>query len=273
MNPLNNNRLVQVFEQLREADEKTVLPFVTGGYPSCEATTAMLHEFERRGARVCEIGIPYSDPVADGPVIQASFTSALNAGVTWSGVCDAVRAYRDAGGTMAVLAMLSYSIVYRRGQETFCAEAATAGFDGLIVPDLPVEEYDQFVPLTMAAGLCNTALISPTTPEARKIELAQHSSGFVYYMSVAGITGERAALPSETIESVAKLRTHVDTPICIGFGVSTPEMVSTVCSVADGAIVGSAIIHQINDALKDGTDPVERTGEFVESLLRGAASS
>ena len=270
MTDLSNNRLVATFAELRAGGKKTVLPFLTGGYPSPAATTAMLREIESRGGRICEIGVPFSDPIADGPVIQASYTAALDAGVTWDAIRAAVRDYRAAGGTMAILAMVSVSIVYRHGQEAFCASAAEAGFDGLIVPDLPLDETDAFAPIAAGAGLCNVVLISPTTPEERKVDIATRSTGFVYYMSVAGITGERKTLPTATIDSVAELRKHTETPICVGFGISTPEQVAEVCRVADGAIVGSAIIHRINDARearKTEADIVTTVGAFVESLL------
>ncbi len=263
-----DNRLVRTFAELRAAGRKTLLPFLTAGYPDLDATCELLGEIERRGARVCELGVPFSDPVADGPTIQASYTAALAGGVTSEGIFGAVRRYRDAGGGMALLAMVSYSIVYRHGVEAYLAAAKDAGFDGFIIPDLPADEAAPVADLAAGTGLANVLLIAPTTPAERRIEIARASTGFIYFISVAGITGERTQLPAETVSAVAELRTHTDTPICVGFGISTPEMVRTVCETADGAIVGSAIIHRITDA-KDG--PREAltgaVGDFVESLL------
>ena len=271
LSDLSENRLVKTFAELRAAGKQTVLPFLTAGYPDLETTAAMLTDLESRGVRICELGVPFSDPIADGPTIQASYTDALGCGVTSEQIFDRVRAYRAGGGQMALIAMVSYSIVYRHGVEQYLAAAREAGIDGMIVPDLPLDEAGDMETLTASLGLCNILLISPTTPPARQVEIAKHSSGFIYFMSIAGITGERSALPAETISAVAELRTHTETPVCVGFGISTPDMVQTVCEVADGAIVGSAIIHRITDA-KDASrdEQVARVGQFVGELLAGA---
>ena len=262
------NRLVKTFAELRAAGKKTVLPFLTAGYPDLEATAAMLTDIESRGARICELGVPFSDPIADGPTIQASYTDALAGGVTSEKIFDMVRAYRAGGGRMALVAMVSFSIVFRHGPEQYLDSAREAGFDGVIVPDLPLDEAGAMEDLTAARGLCNILLISPTTPPARRIEIARHCSGFIYFMSVAGITGERSALPAETISAVAELREHTETPVCVGFGISSPEMVQTVCEAADGAIVGSAIVHRITDAKDSPREQlVSHVGQFVGELL------
>ncbi|HET6429099.1 MAG TPA: tryptophan synthase subunit alpha, partial [Phycisphaerae bacterium] len=143
-----------------------------------------------------------------------------------------------------------------------------AGFDGLIIPDLPLEEAGGLEPVAAAAGLANVMLIAPTTPPERRLEIARHSRGFIYYISVAGITGERAKLPEATIQAVAELRTHTETPLCVGFGISNPQTVAHVCEVADGAIVGSAIVHRITDAKGEPVDAlVKRIGGFVGELI------
>ena len=166
--------------------------------------------------------------------------------------------------------MVSYSIVYRHGVEAYFRDAADAGFDGLIIPDLPLEEASRVGPLASEAGLCNVMLIAPTTPPKRRLQIAGHSRGFVYYVSVAGITGERNKLPEPTVAAVAELRRHTDAPVCVGFGISSAATVQTVCQVADGAIVGSAIVKRIADAKANGmrrTDIVNSVGHFVEELL------
>ena len=266
---LSDNRILQTFAEFRQAGRQTLVPFLTAGYPDLDTTEALLKDFERRGVRICELGIPFSDPIADGPTIQASYTAALDGGVTCSDIFEMIRRYRDGGGQMALAAMVSYSIVFRHGADAYLTEAKQAGFDGLIVPDLPMEEAANMEAMASEAGLANILLIAPTTPPDRRIEIARQSQGFIYYISVAGITGERDALPPATIDAVAELRTQTDTPICVGFGISKPKMVEEVCCVADGAIVGSAIIHRITDA-KDGSadDLVEKVGAFVSEMLR-----
>ena len=266
---LEDNRLVRVFAELRSAGRHTLMPFITAGYPDLETTEALLADFERRGVRICEIGIPFSDPIADGPTIQASFTDALERGVTVGKIFQMIRRYRDGGGKLALTAMGSYSIIYRHGVEAYLAEAAAAGFDGLIIPDLPFEEAGAIEPIAARHGLANVLLIAPTTPPARRLDIAARSQAFIYYISVAGITGQRDSLPPETIDAVSELRTHTDTPICVGFGISKPETVASICRVADGAIIGSAIIRQITDHRSEPREAlVEKVGEFVSELLQ-----
>jgi tryptophan synthase alpha chain len=265
---LADNRLAGAFADARAAGRKLLLPFLTAGYPDVDTTVALLRDFESRGVKVCELGIPFSDPIADGPTIQASYTTALDRGVTTGQILQAVADYRAGGGELALLAMVSYSIVFRHGPEAFLDRAKAAGIDGLIIPDLPIDEAAELEPQASARGLANVLLVAPTTPPERRYRIAAHSRGFIYFISVAGTTGERDALPPETIAAVKDLRGHTDTPVCVGFGVSRPEMVQTVCDVADGAIVGSAIIHRITDAIPAGTDAVvQAAGTFVSELL------
>lgn len=245
------------------------MPFLTAGYPDLETTAALLKDFEARGVRIVELGIPFSDPIADGPTIQASYTDALAGGVTSEKIFNMVRGFRADGGNLALVAMVSYSIVFKHGVESYLADAADAGFDGIIIPDLPLEETADLEPLAASVGLANVMLIAPTTPPERRLEIARHSRGFIYYISIAGITGERVRLPEESIQAVAELRTHTDTPVCIGFGVSNAETVAHVCEVADGAIVGSAIIHRITDAKDAPRDElIGKVGDFVSELLK-----
>ncbi len=268
MTALADNRIVRAFADLRSSGRKTLMPFLTAGYPDLETTAAMLADFERRGVRIVELGFPFSDPIADGPVIQASYTAALAADVHSEGIFQMVRRYRAGGGALCLMAMVSYSIVFRHGVEGYLKAAADAGFDGTIIPDLPLEEAGAVEPLAAAAGLANVMLIAPTSPPPRRVEIARHSRGFIYYISVAGITGERERLPEATIRAVAELRRQTDTPICVGFGISNPATVGHVCAVADGAIVGSAIVHRISDHKDAPRDRlVKSIGEFVAELL------
>lgn len=268
MTELNTNRLVGAFANLAASGAKTLIPFITAGYPDMATTEALLKDFESRGVKICELGVPFSDPIADGPTIQRSYTEALAAGVTSDKILALVRQYRDSGGELALVAMVSYSIVYRHGVERYLADLAEAGFDGLIVPDLSLEEAPALEKLAAGQGLANVMLIAPTTPQERQLEIARHSRGFIYYISVAGITGERDKLPAGAIAAVGELRKHTDTPVCMGFGISKPETVAEVCQVADGAIVGSALVHRITD-LKDAPldQRVSEIGQFVSQLL------
>ena len=265
---LETNRVVSAFAEARAAGKKLLLPFITGGYPDLKATEAILAEFQARGVKVCEIGFPYSDPVADGPVIQASYTHALAKGVTSEGIFEAVRGYRDGGGTMGLLAMVSYAIIFRHGVAEYFAAAAKAGFDGFIVPDLPLDEAGQIEALARRQNLANVMLIAPTTGADRRERIASHATGFIYYVSIAGITGERTTLPAATAEAVAALRSKTATPVCVGFGISGPEAVAQVCKVADGAIVGSAIVRRLaeHEAMPAGK-LAKVAGDFVSELL------
>ena len=268
MSTLQDNRFLRTFADLQASGAKALMPFLTAGYPNIDATGALLKDFESRGVRICEVGFPFSDPIADGPTIQASYTKALAAGLTVRDILDMVAAYRADGGEMALAAMVSYSIVFRHETEAFLAQLVASGFDACIIPDLPLDEAAVAESLAAAAGLCNVMLIAPTTPPERRVEIARHCRGFTYFVSVTGITGERVSLPPETIAAVAELRKHTDTPICVGFGISNADTVKTVCDAADGAIVGSAIIHRITDAMDLPTDQmVAKVGDFVSELL------
>jgi len=268
MTAIADNRIVSTFAELRKSSKRTVLPFITAGFPDLDTTLALLRDFERRGVRICELGVPFSDPIADGPVIQASYTDALAAGMTSDKALAAVRRYRDGGGSMAVLAMVSYSIVFRHGVEAFLDAAAGAGLDGTIIPDLPAEEAAGAEAFASARGLANVLLVAPTTPPDRQAEIARHSRGFLYFISVAGTTGARDGLPPETIAAVAELRKHTDTPICVGFGISNAATVANVCRVADGAIVGSAIVRRLAEARGAARERlVAAAGELVSELL------
>jgi tryptophan synthase alpha chain len=265
---LENNRFTRTFADLKASGGKALMPFLTAGYPNINATGALLKDFEARGVRICEVGFPFSDPIADGPTIQASYTAALGAGLCVQDILDMVAAYRADGGEMALAAMVSYSIVFRHGTEAFLGLLASSGFDACIIPDLPLDEAGGAESMAAAAGLCNVMLIAPTTPPERRVEIAQHCRGFAYFVSISGITGERVSLPQETIDGVAELRKHTDTPVCVGFGISNADTVKTVCDAADGAIVGSAIIHRITDAIDLPTDQmVTKVGDFVSELL------
>ncbi len=256
-----------LFARLRQTGRKAFMPFVTAGDPDLDFTAAVLRELVGRGSSLCELGIPYSDPVADGPVIQASYTRALAQHVTLSGIFEML------GGATPdlpapVVTMVSYSIVYRRGPGTYVAEAKRAGVAGLIVPDLPAEEASDLSAACGREEMSLIQLITPTTPRDRALRIAERTSGFIYYVSVTGITGERSELPPEVVDNVAWLRGQTPLPVCIGFGISRPEHVRLLAPVADGVIVGSAIVRRLAEAASRPRDEVLREiGQFAESLI------
>lgn len=240
-------RLEAVFAANRAAGRKALAPFVTAGDPDVATSVAVLEAVDRAGASLCELGVPYSDPIADGPVIQASYTRALAAGITLEGVFSVARQAADRV-RMPLLAMASYSLIFRRGIDRFVADALAAGLSGFVVPDLPLEESDDLDAACRKAGLALVRLVTPTTPPERAEQIARKSTGFLYCVSVAGVTGARTDLPAGLVERVQWLRTKTDVPILVGFGISSPEQARAVADVADGVIVGSALVRQLAEA-------------------------
>jgi tryptophan synthase alpha chain len=273
------SRIDTLFQELKAAGRKALIPFVTAGDPDLETTARLLPALVSAGASLIELGIPYSDPIADGPVIAASYTRALQRGIKLNAILDLVRAVRAGSPrqpplTAPLVTMISYAIVLKHGPEAYVQHAREAGIDGLIVPDLPVEEAESLKRLTDAAALALIQLVTPTTPRTRALEIARTSSGFLYYVSVAGITGERRELPPDLAENVAWLRSHTPLPIAIGFGISAPEQVRALAPVADGLIVGSAIVRRIHDLASASRDPSQIAREielFVHSLAQALA--
>ncbi|MEQ8835920.1 MAG: tryptophan synthase subunit alpha, partial [Lacipirellulaceae bacterium] len=235
--------LDDLFQILRQENRKALMPFVTAGDPDLEFTAAVLKELVSRGAAMCELGIPYSDPIADGPVIQASYTRALDKKIKLDDI-TAMLGQVTPQLTAPVVTMVSYAIIYRKGLEAYCDEIAARGVAGMIVPDLPVEEAAALAKIAAPRDLSLIQLVTPTTPRERALRICETSTGFVYYVSIAGITGERTQLPPELADNVSWLREQTNLPICIGFGISKPEHVKLLAPVADGLIVGSAIVRR-----------------------------
>ncbi|QDU88315.1 Tryptophan synthase alpha chain [Pirellulimonas nuda] len=260
-----------LFARLRAEKRKALMPFVTAGDPDLEFTSAVLREVVGRGASLCELGVPYSDPIADGPVIQESYTRALKNKIKLAGILEML------GKTTPQLAapvvtMVSYAIIFRHGVERYCDDAAGAGVAGLIVPDLPVEESPALAKIAAARGLSLIQLVTPLTPRERALRICETSTGFVYYVSVAGITGERTELPPDLLESVGWLREQTPLPICIGFGISKPEHVRLLAPVADGLIVGSAIVRRVAQAAdRPRAEVLKDVGDYVQTLLAALA--
>lgn len=257
----------ELFAKLRSENRKALMPFVTASDPDLEFTAAVLKEVVARGAAMCEVGIPYSDPIADGPVIQASYTRALNKKTKLADILTMLGETCPGLGAPAVT-MVSYAIIYRHGIEKYCADVAAKGVAGLIVPDLPVEEASVLSKVCSEHGLSLIQLVTPVTPRDRALKICETSTGFVYYVSVAGITGERTELPTDLIDNVEWLRSKTDLPICIGFGISKPEHVKLLAPVADGLIVGSAVVKRVAEAAAKPRDQVlKNVGDYVAELV------
>ncbi|HEV3263843.1 MAG TPA: tryptophan synthase subunit alpha [Gemmataceae bacterium] len=263
------NRIDALFQRLRSQGRKAFIPFVTAGDPELRTTELLVGELARRGASLVEIGFPYSDPIADGAVVQASYTRALNAGLRIDDVYRCARRLADAPATRDVplVAMLSYSLVHRRGLENFLAHAQAAGFSGAIVPDLPVEESETLARLAAPRDFKVIQLVTPTTPRDRAVRIAGASTGFLYSVSVTGITGERDRLPAELLDQLGWLRGQTDLPICVGFGISKPDHVRMLREVADGIIVGSALVRPLEQAARRPVAEIIREiGDLAQSL-------
>src|SRR5438105_3384709 len=261
------NRLENLFFEFRKTGRKAFMPFVTAGDPDLDFTADIIRELDRRGCSLCEVGIPYSDPIADGPVIQASYTRALAKKIKLDQIFDMLsRVSREV--KMPLVTMVSYAIVFRHGLKQYVNDAKAAGVSGAIVPDLLVEEADELAAICKAADFDLIQLVTPTTPRERAVRIARSGTGFLYYVSVTGITGERTELPPSLVENVGWLRTQTDLPICIGFGISQPEHVKLLAPVADGLIVGSAIVRRVAEAANKPREAVlKEVGDYATALL------
>ncbi len=270
------NRINRIFADARANHRKALMPFICGGSPTLDSTRAILPALERAGAAIVEVGIPFSDPIADGPVIAAAMHDALQKGATPARLFEAVAAVRPAL-TLGLVAMVSISIVHRIGIDRFAKDAAAAGFDGVILPDVPLEEARRCLDPLKSAGLTCSLLIAPTTPPDRAAQIAALCTGFVYLLARLGITGAAAGpgqppagLDASAIAArVAALRQVTDLPIACGFGIATADHVRAVVSPAhgnaDAAIVGSALV----DRLRAAQDPAAEAEKMVRDLAKG----
>ena len=261
LNPMSS--IDELFDRLKQNDQKAFMPFVTAGDPHLDFTEELLVALDKAGCQLAEVGIPYSDPIADGPVIQASYTRALERDLRLDDIF-AMLQRTTAKIKMPVVTMVSYAIIYRTGIDEFLCSAMAAGVAGAIVPDLPVDES-----AVLAAKCCELdfsliQLITPTTENQRAIEILEQATGFIYYVSVTGITGERTELPDDLTEKTSWLRQQTQLPICIGFGISQPEHVQLLKPVSDGVIVGSAIVRRIAKATTDSIPKPEVIDDVVQ---------
>lgn len=256
------------FGELASAGRCALMPFVMAGDPDLETTAATLLALQEAGADLIELGIPYSDPLADGPVIQAAASRALAAGTTPAGVLALLESLR--GRLTVPVVLFTYSNpLLNRGMEGFCDAAAAAGAAGLVVPDLPLEEAEKLSTLAAARGLDLVLLVAPTTPLERMARIHAASRGFTYLVSVTGVTGVRTALQERVGGLVGQLKAQGDTPVAVGFGISAPEQARQVRDWgADGAIVGSALVKRMAEAHSQGRSVSDEAGRYCAELRR-----
>ncbi len=267
MNPIDD-----LFRSLRAASRKAFMPFVTAGDPDIAFTRELLATVADSGANLIEVGFPFSDPIADGPVIQASYTRALEKHLK---LADVFAAAKDVtarpGWATPLVAMASYSLMYKKGPAAFIDAAKAAGFSGSVVPDLPVEEAEELAKLAADRDFKLILLVTPTTSPQRAEKIVKACSGFVYVVSVVGITGERARLSVGLPELLERLRTMTDLPLCVGFGVSRPEHVRDLKDIADGVIVGSALVKKLEAAGGDRALALANVRQLMQELSAALA--
>lgn len=258
------NRIVERFQRLQQQGKKGLVIYISAGDPNLEATRQLAVAFDQAGVDILELGVPFSDPLADGLVNQLAAQRGLESGTTPPKLLQTIAAIRQASQVPIVL-YVYFNILHKRGVKEFIADCAKAGVDGLLVLDLPPEESENYERLMREAGLCNIYLIAPTTPEERMELIAKRASGFIYYVSREGVTGMQTKV-SDTIGAMtAKIRAHTQLPIAVGFGISNPEQAKLVAQSAEAIVVGSAVVNQIAEHGRS-PDLVARVNALVKSL-------
>jgi tryptophan synthase alpha chain len=266
-------RIDAKFASLKQEGRAGLGVFITAGDPDAATSAAILKGLPGAGADMVEFGMPFTDPMADGPAIQVSSQRALKAGMTLRGTLALVRDFRQGDQTTPIILMGYYNPIYAYGVDAFLADALDARADGLIIVDLPPEEDDELCVPALKKGMAFIRLATPTTDDKRLPKVLTNTAGFVYYVSIAGITGTASASNEMITNAVERLKRHTDLPVCVGFGIKTAQQAADVAKVADGAIVGTAVVNAIKDSLDgDGraTDKtVPATLDFVKTLADG----
>jgi tryptophan synthase alpha chain len=269
---LASTRLDRRFAELRREGRAGLVTFLTAGDPNAATSLALLKALPAAGADVIELGMPFSDPMADGPTIQASSQRALKGGQTLAKTLDLAASFRRDDGATPIVLMGYYNPIYVYGVERFLADAGAAGVDGLIVVDLPPEEDEELCLPALAAGLNFIRLAAPTTDDERLRAVLANASGFDYYVSVTGVTGAAAPDADSVAQAVARLKRHTTLPVAVGFGVSTPERAAAIARAADAVVVGSALVATLKASLDASERPTPRTGAAVTEFVRGLAA-
>ncbi len=257
---------IEPIQQAFGKGKPAFMPYFSFGYPNFETSLEIMAACAENGADLMELGIPFSDPLADGPTIQHSTQVALEQGVTVQKCLEGVRLLRARGIEIPLILMGYYNPALAYGLEKLVQEAASAGANGFIIPDLPPQEGEEMERLCRAEGLALVYMLSPNSTSARIEMVSQHASGFTYLVAVTGITGERTSLPPDLAGFIRRVRSKAQTPLAVGFGISTPEQARAVGQAADGVIVGSALIRRVGQALEQGDNPALAAGQFVASL-------
>lgn len=258
-------RIDDTFARLKVQGRKAFVAYIMAGDPDVATSLAVMKGLPGAGVDIIELGLPFTDPMADGPTIQLSGQRALEGGMTVDKTLQIVSAFRILDKTTPIVLMGYYNPIYARGVDRFLAEATEVGIDGLIVVDLPPEEDAELCIPAQKAGLNFIRLATPTTDDKRLPKVLQNTSGFVYYVSITGITGAAAAQASDVAPEVARIKSQTDLPVIVGFGINSPESAHAIASVADGCVVGSAIVKQIGEGRA-----VSDVLAFVASLAAGA---
>lgn len=258
-------RIDATFARLRQENRKAFVTYIMGGDPDMAVSLEVMKGLPAAGVDIIELGLPFTDPMADGPTIQLAGQRALDGGMTLDKVLDMVRDFRKGDDTTPIVLMGYYNPIYSRGVERFLTEANEAGIDGLIIVDLPPEEDSELCIPAQQAGLNFIRLATPTTDDKRLPKVLQNTSGFVYYVSITGITGAAAPKASDVAPEVARIKSQTDLPVIVGFGITTPDAAQDIASIADGCVVGSAIVSEIAKG-----KPVDEVLSFVKSLADGA---
>lgn len=258
-------RIDDTFARLKASGRKAFVSYIMAGDPDLAASLEVMKGLPAAGVDIIELGLPFTDPMADGPTIQLAGQKALEGGMTLDKTLQMVRDFRAGDDKTPIVLMGYYNPIYARGVDLFLVQAKEAGIDGLIVVDLPPEEDDELCIPAQKAGLNFIRLATPTTDDKRLPKVLQNTSGFVYYVSITGITGAAAAQAGDVGPEVARIKAQTDLPVIVGFGISTPEAAEAIASVADGCVVGSAIVKQIGAG-----KPLAEVLGFVEGLAAGA---
>ena len=262
------NRIDKKFQELRNQGASAFMPYVCAGDPNPELTPKIFLALEEAGADLIELGVPFSDPIADGPTVQRASERALTHRISLQQILEIVADLRPQT-EMPIALMSYYNPIFRMGEEAFCKAAHEAGVDGLIVPDLPPEQAQSLLEVAPQYNLATIFLVAPTSPPERMQLIASVSTGFIYCVSVTGVTGARATLSDEVAPMIAELRKHTDKPICVGFGISTPEQATQVAQIADGAIMASAIIDVYEENIEDEVKLLSAVKRFASDLAAG----
>ena len=266
-----SNRITATFDRLRRQGEKALIPYLMAGDPSLAETEALVVALEKAGADLIEIGVPFSDPIADGPVIQRAAERALRAGTSLHGILRTVRSLRTKTQVPLIL-MTYYNTIMAMGEQEFCDEAVQAGVDGVIIPDMPPEEAGPLQQASAEKGPCLIFLLAPTSTAARKAEVIKRTSGFIYYVSITGITGAKLQDTDSIERNVRALKKKAKKPVAVGFGIATPDDARQIAAFSDGVIVGSALVRKIEE-LQHSADLIHEVSRFTASLKAALSSN